>query len=378
MGFQTSCSPANRVMSFMLLFILSLVPIVTQAQMPTAVPNPSAIPTVSPAPTPTPNNGNLLQTGQSLPLTWQKIIAGVVLMVVGLVLCFRGWRHFRFTMFLAGFIAGVIIVYSILVNVEPKQGWNQRAIIYVFSCIGGGIVLGFICWLLHRFTIAILGGLCGLVIALYILSWRNEGLIRNKGGRIGLMAGAAALGLAVGLLFGRRILIPATAIVGAYMTIVGLDMLSRTGFNEAIRKFFTTDENVQYRLTTNLYIMLGLVGGLIVMGFLLQTFSWNRRRRMLLNQNRNPDQDNGWSVFGRSHPTPNQGAAAQPAAYPDNRDRGVTFEPNGVADQDVVYSEKKSWNPFKRNKTTVVRPNPEYANPADNRVSLNSSTPLNP
>ncbi|KAF9971503.1 hypothetical protein BGZ73_005547 [Actinomortierella ambigua] len=344
-----------------------------QQPPPTLVPSPTRVP---PRPTPTPND-NLLSTGQAYALTWQRIVAGVVLITVGSILCFRGWRHFRFTMFLAGFIAGVIIVYSVLYNVQPQQGWNHSAIIFVFGCIAGGIVLGFLCWLLHRFTIAILGGLSGLVIALYILSWRDEGVIRSTSGRIGLMVGASALGLLIGLALGRRILIPATAIVGAYMSIVGLDLMARAGFNDSIHKFFTSNPNVQYHLTTNLYIMLGLVGGLMILGFLIQTFAWNRRRRLLLSQNRNPNHDNGWTVFGGTHPNANQGAA-QPSAYQGNYDHGVVFGPNGVADQNVVYTEKKSWNPFKKNKTTVVRTNPEYANaPADNRNSLSSSAPLN-
>ncbi|KAF9163502.1 hypothetical protein DFQ26_002459 [Actinomortierella ambigua] len=357
-------------MGFAFLLVMAFLPIAAKAQ-----PSPTSNPAVGP--TPTPSFDELLATGRAYPLTWQRIIAGVVLMTVGLVLCFRGWRHFRFTMFLSGFIAGVIIVYSILYNVQPKQGWNYSAIIFVFGCIAGGLVLGFFCWLLHRFTIAILGGLAGLVIALYILGWRSEGLIHNWGGRIGLMVGASALGMLIGLLFGRRVLIPATAVVGAYLTISGLDLMARSGFNDAIHKFWTHNANVPYHLTTNLYIMLGLVGGLMLFGFLLQTISWDRRRRLLLNQNRNPYHDNGWTVFGRPNHNVNQGAA-QPSAYQGNYDNGVVFGPNGVADQNVVYTEKKSWNPFKKNKTTVVRTNPEFATSADNRNSLSSSAPLNP
>ncbi|KAF8931145.1 hypothetical protein BGZ47_000226, partial [Haplosporangium gracile] len=63
-----------------------------------------------------PSNGNgenqpdasndLLGDGRSISLTWQRIVAGFILILVGIILTFRGYRHYRFTMFLAGFIVG--------------------------------------------------------------------------------------------------------------------------------------------------------------------------------------------------------------------------------------------------------------------------------
>ncbi|KAG0059199.1 hypothetical protein BGZ89_000585, partial [Linnemannia elongata] len=73
---------------------------------------------------------DLLGDGRSISLTWQRIVGGFILILIGILLTFRGYRHYRFTMFLAGFITGCVIVYSILANVEPQQGWNRRQIIY--------------------------------------------------------------------------------------------------------------------------------------------------------------------------------------------------------------------------------------------------------
>ncbi|KAF9273436.1 hypothetical protein BGZ74_004767, partial [Mortierella antarctica] len=49
---------------------------------------------------------DLLGDGRLIALTWQRIVAGLVLLLIGIILTFRGYRHYRFTMFLAGFIAG--------------------------------------------------------------------------------------------------------------------------------------------------------------------------------------------------------------------------------------------------------------------------------
>ncbi|KAF9103322.1 hypothetical protein BGX29_003500 [Mortierella sp. GBA35] len=207
-------------------------------------------------------------------------------------------------------------MYSILANVEPSQGWDRRQIIYVFSCLGGGLLLGAICWLLNRFTVWILGALAG--------------------GRIGLLVGASVLGLMLALVISRRILIPATAIVGAYISVVGLDLFARTGFSESIKNFFTNKNRVNYTLTTNLYIMLGVVGGLIVLGVLFQTLSWRHRQRSLIAQGRSLHKhDSDWSPCG---------SGPGPLGYP-----------SGTATTHV--NEKKRWNPFKKGdktKTTTI------------------------
>ncbi|KAG0215781.1 hypothetical protein BGX28_008091 [Mortierella sp. GBA30] len=364
--------PSNMLRSCLPLLFMFMLPLLSFAQQPG--PNQP-----NNQPSDQPNNNDLLGDGRTINLTWQRIVAGFVLLLIGIVLTFRGYRHYRFSMFLAGFIAGCVIVYSILTNVEPSQGWDKRQIIYVFSCIGGGLVLGGICWLLHRFTIWVLGAVTGLVIAVYILAWRNEGLIRSKGGRIGLMVGASVLGLIVALFLGRRILIPATAVVGAYMTVAGIDLFARTGFTESIKKFFTTDSSVDYRLTTNLYIMLGVVGGLILLGLLFQILSWRHRQQALIAQGRTlHDYDHDWTLCRRRRrdvrPDPtypdghytgyddryiNPAMRVAPGTAPYTAATGAPGAHSGV--NDAVYAEKqRHWNPFKKNKAATTVENPYY------------------
>ncbi|KAF9966100.1 hypothetical protein BGZ70_003299 [Mortierella alpina] len=370
-------SISSKLKSSMQLLCFLMLSLLAFAQQDPNQPNP-----------PNNNDNDMLGDGRSINLTWQRIVAGLVLLLVGVILTFRGYRHYRFTMFLAGFIAGCVIIYSILTNVEPAQGWDNRQIIYVFSCIGGGLVLGFVCWLLHRFTIWILGGITGLAIALYLLAWRNEGLIRSKGGRIGLLVGASVLGLLIALFMGRRILIPATAIVGAYITVIGIDLFARTGFSESIKRFFTTDSNVNYTLTTNLYIMLGCVAGLMLLGVIFQTLAWRHRQRALIAQGRTVhDYEHDWSLCGRRRnrtvrPDPNYPDGHYDNTYDNHR---YVNDPNAVPGtatttqpglNDTVYTEKKSWNPFKKHKTATTTPvhNPAYP---DNRVSYSSNAALN-
>ncbi|KAF9176712.1 hypothetical protein BGZ51_009773 [Haplosporangium sp. Z 767] len=338
---------------------LFLLPLLAYAQQPNEPPN------------------DPLESGTSISLTWQRIVAGFILLLIGIILTFRGYRHYRLTMFLAGFIAGCVIVYSILINIEPASGWSYRQIIYLFASMAGGFVLGAFCWLFHRFTTWILSGLAGLVVALYILAWRDGGLIHKRGGLIGLLVGATALGMILGLFLGRRVLIPASAILGAYLTIIGIDFFARTGFTESISRFFTTNPTTDYRLTTNLYIMLGVTGGLMLLGILFQLFAWRRRNRFLVAQGRTlHDYGNDWTILGRKrhHPPPDPTYAH--GGY-NNSGYNDGYNPNVATPAQPVYTEKKKhWNPFKKNKTTPTT----MANPADypdNRVSYSSNAALN-
>ncbi|KAH7059665.1 hypothetical protein BKA57DRAFT_512635 [Linnemannia elongata] len=380
----TNRSIAARMMVLLQILVLIMLPFLALAQGPS---NGNG------------NNGerqpdvlnDLLGDGRSISLTWQRIVGGFILILIGILLTFRGYRHYRFTMFLAGFITGCVIVYSILANVEPQQGWNRRQIIYVFSCLGGGLLLGAICWLLNRFTVWILGALAGLTTALYILAWRNEGLIRSRGGRIGLLVGASVLGLLLALVMGRRILIPATAIVGAYISVLGLDLFARTGFSESVKNFFTNDNHVNYRLNTNLYIMLGVIGGLIILGALFQTLSWRHRQQRLIAQGRSlHNHDNDWSLCGsrsrtvRPDPTYPNGSYSAPNGgynngYNNNGATTTTYGNNGNAT--VHVDEKKSWNPFKKSakheSTTTTTTTTNNYPTQDRRVSYSSNTALN-
>ncbi|KAG0213913.1 hypothetical protein BGX33_002597 [Mortierella sp. NVP41] len=251
-------------------------------------------------------------------------------------------------------------MYSILANVEPSQGWDRRQIIYVFSCLGGGLLLGAICWLLNRFT----------------------GLIRKRGGRIGLLVGASVLGLLLALVMSRRILIPATAIVGAYISVVGLDLFARTGFSESIKNFFTNKNRVNYTLTTNLYIMLGVVGGLIVLGVLFQSLSWRHRQRSLIAQGRSLHKhDSDWSLCGSGPGPLVQTLLILMEVMSPVLDKGY---PSGTATTHV--NKKKRWNPFKKGdktKTTTITTTTatnNINNTLDHdsrRVSYSSNAPLN-
>lgn len=124
-----------------------------------------------------------------VPLSWQRIISGGVLLAVGLVLSLFGFLHLRFSLLLTGFVGGGakhgniffqrwyviqkdgstkhlrsplgIAAFAILTNTEPSTLWSDRILIYVSVCIAAGLLIGMVMLALNKYASWILGGAGG-------------------------------------------------------------------------------------------------------------------------------------------------------------------------------------------------------------------------
>ncbi|KAF9936490.1 hypothetical protein BGZ67_002351 [Mortierella alpina] len=237
------------------------------------------------------------------PLNWQRIIAGGVLLAVGLLLTFFGFLHLRFSLLLTGFIGGGIAAYAILTNTEPAGLWANRILIYVAVCVAAGLLVGLVLLGLNKFASWVLGG-----------------------------AG------------------------GGYMFTLGLDMFLRTGFLENYKHLFKSSSTVPYQLYSGIYGMLGLLSLMFLLGYLVQIPAYFLHRRKLRRQavppvngpyppggynNRNSQYSQWDSQYGsRDHLA---GGPYNPAPAPEytwwgkrkNKDAQLTNNPYGYG-----YSEK--------------------------------------
>ncbi|KAF9326803.1 hypothetical protein BG006_009806 [Podila minutissima] len=215
----------------------------------------------------------------NVPLTWQRVISGGVLLAVGLVLGLYGFRYLKFSLLLTGFIGGGIAAFAILTNTEPSTLWSNRILIYVSVCVAAGLLIGLLMLALNKFATWVLGGAGGLALGVYILSWKDGGLIHNTAGRIGLMAGAAALGMFLSCFLGSLTVVFATVLIGGYMFTLGLDMFLRTGFLENYKHLFKTGSQVPYTLNGGIYGMLGVLSFMFLLGYLVQIPLYFRHKR---------------------------------------------------------------------------------------------------
>jgi hypothetical protein len=143
-----------------------------------------------------------------LPGSYQ-IPTGVLLMLVGLVACFAGYRFFRIVLTVYGFVLGALFASTL---VHP----TDTAALLVALAVGG-LLGAAILWFGYLVGVALGGGALGAVAVRY-------GWMALKGSEPGILvvAFAAVAGAAIAVTLQKHFVILATAFVGAETAVAGL------------------------------------------------------------------------------------------------------------------------------------------------------------
>ncbi|CAG8448586.1 2098_t:CDS:2 [Ambispora leptoticha] len=216
---------------------------------------------------------DVLQHGQDdfESITVQTSIFGIILISIGLLYTFFGIRFFKITVFLVGFYIGAILAWIVLTNVEPSDGYgNSSGIIYLAVTLVTGLILGSIAVCCSDIAIYLLGALGGYSLALFVLSWSDNGVIQSKNGRIIFIIVLTLLGAILTFVFEDAIIILSTALIGAYSIIFGIDLFAHTGFTESVQEFLDGNHQVVYSVDTKVYLMLAGVLALFIIGTIFQ------------------------------------------------------------------------------------------------------------
>ncbi|SAM04311.1 hypothetical protein [Absidia glauca] len=186
---------------------------------------------------------------------------GIVLMIIGLYLAVFGYRFFRPTMGLIGFVFFASMTWIGLVNNEPASGYPHTEIVYICVSIGLGLVGAVIFMFVFNIALYFVGATAGIFLAVFIMSWKESLVIQIQVARICFIVGlGVVLAFAVYLLE-VYILIFCTSFLGAYLFIMGLDFFAHTGFVNAWRLIFDgnpTHYNA-YIIWIPTYVMLAFV-----------------------------------------------------------------------------------------------------------------------
>jgi len=208
-------------------------------------------------------------------LSVQAGIAGAILIVLGLILCFFGVRFFRICMFLIGFYFFGNISYIGMVN----GGVTSQTLLLVISIVVG-ILGGLLLVCCSRLGVAVLGAMALYSLGLWILGWQSGGLIHSTTGRAILLGVLAVVGFIVGFIREKETVIIGSAILGAYSFVVGVDFFAHTGFISQTDSFINSKNNVDARvgkLSGPEYALLATFIVLAILGMIVQ-FRWFGRR----------------------------------------------------------------------------------------------------
>ena len=177
-----------------------------------------------------------------------SILTGILCIVLGFVLLFYGYRILKTVLFITGFYVFckcihssslAIIGYALLTQFEPTGGYDNRDLVLIFGSLAIGIVGGLLSYFIFRLGLFMMGALAGLLLALFLLSLKNGGLIPDPTGRIVFLVFMALLGGIVIQFFVKPLVIIFTSFDGAYSIVYGIDIFAQTGFNEIARDYLS-------------------------------------------------------------------------------------------------------------------------------------------
>jgi len=224
------------------------------------------------------SGGDVLDDARDGPynITIQAGIAGAILIVLGFILCFFGYRVYYVTLFIIGFYFLGNLTYVGMAN----GGVTSQTLLLVVSIIVG-VIGGLLLICCSRLGVAILGALALYALGLWILGWKSGGLITSSAGRTAFLVCLVIVGFIAGLFSPDEVVIVGSAIVGAYSIVIGIDMYAHTGFTNEADSFINSNNTLESHFENQPWQIYALLGGflaLAILGAIVQFWSWDRRR----------------------------------------------------------------------------------------------------
>jgi len=160
-----------------------------------------------------------------------SIISLIVLVIIGLAYCFYGFSLFNPTLFLTGFLLAANITLMALdkSGAFSTSGYSPTAVRLIFLAIafGAGFIGGWLlvcCWSVGVYVIGLLGG---YIAANLLISAIPSQLALAV--RIIIIVLFCVAGVVLIHFFEKAIIITATSVTGAYVTVLGIDMVVNRG-----------------------------------------------------------------------------------------------------------------------------------------------------
>ncbi|KAJ2741102.1 hypothetical protein GGI20_005419 [Coemansia sp. BCRC 34301] len=115
-----------------------------------------------------------------------------------------------------------------------------------------------------------LGGLSGSALAFYIMAMSQGGLVRSTGGRAAVPVVCSVVMVAAQLYLPARTFAASSAILGAYLLVLGVDCYARTGYLNHIAVFTRCRLDVEYQAERPAMVLQAVALALAVLGVSVQ------------------------------------------------------------------------------------------------------------
>ncbi|ORZ20672.1 hypothetical protein BCR42DRAFT_409258 [Absidia repens] len=185
------------------------------------------------------------------------------------------------TRFFVGFLSFAFIAWVMLANFEPASTYGvNRWSLYLAVVVALGLVGGLLFCLCDLIAVyaAMLGGLGGLAIGLWVLGWRDNLSITSAWGRAVLLCLLALVGF-LWAAYSVNASILGSAFAGSYVLMLGLDVYFHTGFTYCATTVL--DANPAHAHTYVVYRETYIMQGIIILAFIVGFISQIIQRSLL-------------------------------------------------------------------------------------------------
>jgi hypothetical protein len=150
---------------------------------------------------------------------FQTVFTSLLLIMLGLALCFTGYRFFQILISIWGFVAGFQFGASILSN-WFGQGFLTTVIGWVIGLLIG-IFAATLAYLFYAAAVVLLAGFVGYQLGIGVMAGIgfNEGFVTFL---VGLLVGLALVALAIYLHFPKVLILILTSLAGAELLLGGV------------------------------------------------------------------------------------------------------------------------------------------------------------
>ncbi|KAG9064166.1 hypothetical protein KI688_003354 [Linnemannia hyalina] len=226
----------------------------------------------------------ILDVGQKTVISTSNWVLGTILIIVGLVQVFYGFKFIRLTLVLTGFISWAVV--AIMVTVVLR--WDlvyflfkpSHSYFWIWFLAGIlGAILSFRYWDLG---VAFSGGFGGFALAMGIIAAVSDSHNMTNIPRYILLAVLILLGAAIAIFYERFSIILGTSLGGAFMVMFGVDEFLQAGYREMIVIFDFAGRTLQYRPDKTVFIMIGCSLALACLGIAWEF--WHHAKPVLVDR----------------------------------------------------------------------------------------------
>ncbi|KAI8977170.1 hypothetical protein BDF20DRAFT_873353 [Mycotypha africana] len=213
-------------------------------------------------------------------ITPQNGVAGAFLIVLGLYLMIFGFRSFRITLAVCGFLTFALITWVAMANNQPYYGYINNNITMIAVPAGLGILGAIIYAIFWNISIYLIGAMSGFTLALYIMCCKENLLITPVVARAAFLVALPFFMSLITFFVERYVLLFTFAFVGSYCFVVGIEFLAHTGYLAGIKSILDGNayHRVVYVISRNVIIVIAFIPIIFLISFAWQ-YLYNRGQK---------------------------------------------------------------------------------------------------